>query len=533
MAVSNASLDLQGCTQSEAEKVRRLHDDHEAKDSKNATIDKTDTALNRDVAIIKNPEKILEKQYGSMIEEHNVKLEKQLSEGKISLARFEERKWDIDKYLNHSGKGPKKAYALGVCYIGDEKQTEQKLKDLGFDYKVKTVTDEDGLKHKHFELTDDEQREEWSNLWRDTFVNIAKYINEHEGIKIYQATIHLDEASPHAHFKCINCGHTKSGKPSYSLNQAVSDFNVSCGEKERLAKATEKTPNRRISGEGTFQTMRSITDKLCVDTFNKTLADHGYETSYTFKHKGKLLRGFNKLPPDLYKSLMSAISTYVGELDKREDKLNKRESDVKEYENETIKYEAKVKKALSDAYTAITGDKSEFIVNDSQDIQTSVNNVLEAVNDVKLEALQAGDDAENSKQFAQELSDKLTRVTSQVENEQQKLVQKRNQREQEEQTISDLQDKKTGLLADIKQLEQTLAKKLSGAGHVIRNHYDEFKKLLKWFVGESNRADHQPKEEAQVTRDQAMTGVMNAIDHYDQEEVAKDLTKEQNRGPER
>lgn len=301
MSNSNATIRFDSTDKAGLKKVETLHDEHSQDYSHgNDTIVHADTSLNTFEHLYDIDEAVHE-QWGDFEAQKLDKLDKNFEAGKISAQRYQERTQKAKDYL----KG-KKIYALGVCYIGDEDQTRQKLDDLGFSYEEQQVKGQDGLMHTHFHLTDKEQRKQWSKICHDTFLDVANKINSKPGIKICEMVVHMDEASPHAHFKAVKQGHTDKGMPSYNLNQALSDFNLSLGIQRQRAKVTKKTKHPRISGSATLHSFHKAFDKEILKSFNDVLKQEGFSTSYTFKHKGKKARALNQLDPKIYKTVKAA-----------------------------------------------------------------------------------------------------------------------------------------------------------------------------------------------------------------------------------
>lgn len=299
--VTNGSVRFDRVTQDELQKVERLHDEHSKDiDHENKTIAPEDTALNYHKSLL-DLDKLLEEQFGEELDKKNDKLTRDFNDGKISLARYQERKMTIDKWLNHSGKQPKKAFSLAVVYMGDEEQTQQKLDALGFDYTIEKLRGEDGNMHNHFHLTDPKQRQQWRKIWADAFREYANAINKKAGIKIFDMTVHMDEASPHCHYKILNCGHSKTGKASYNLTQSLSDFNVSCGRKREYNKVTKKSPKKRLSGKLTMKTTRAVLDKTAVSALNWSLKKNGFSQQWKFEHKGDKAKLTNQMSPKEFK----------------------------------------------------------------------------------------------------------------------------------------------------------------------------------------------------------------------------------------
>lgn len=306
--LTNGSIDFKRVTQSQLGKVEQLHDEHsEDIRHSNDTIYREDTALNYHATPL-NLNELLEEQYGAMIATKNAKLDKQFKDGKISKARYEERHTDFDKYLNHSG-DPKKAFTLGIAYGGDENETKAKLDALGFDYTVvKIKSERDGHYHNHFHLTNPKQRQEWRDLWIKTFSKYVNTINKVDcGIKVFDYTIHMDEASPHVHMKILNMGHSKSGRPSYNLNQSLSDWMMHSKlvASPSLSRATKKTPNQHLSGKETFREANKIFSQLMVVALQNTFNSKGIKFKY--QPKGDKAKLTNNMTADEYKAYQATV----------------------------------------------------------------------------------------------------------------------------------------------------------------------------------------------------------------------------------
>lgn len=390
--ISNGSLNLERVTQAELEKVRQLHDEHSKDiDHENKTIDKEDTELNYHRQIM-DLDKLLEDTYGKEIQAKNDKLTADFNAGKVSLARYNERKLTVNKYLNHSGKSPKRAFTLGVVYIGDEAQTKAKLDALDFSYEVKQIKGEDGLMHNHFHLTDPEQRKQWKQLWVDAFNLYVNQINkQNSGIKIFDLTIHMDEASPHAHLKILNVGHSEQGKLSYNITQSLSDFNASVGCDRKYNKVTEKSPRKRLSGKLTLKDTRQILDSFAVKSFNWSAKHNGLDIKGKFQHKGEKAKLTNGMTASEYKQYQASYQE------------------------------------LTDAYEAVTGSKA--VSKDNQALSP-----LDMVNGLKRASKQAEEDKKKADQQKQELEDQQNKLDNQRELDQfnsfvrQKFIERLNQR---------------------------------------------------------------------------------------------------------
>lgn len=253
-------------------KMHNQHDPNVAHD--NVQILSEDTELNKHTVLL-NRDEILEQQYGEMIAKRNEATRQRFLDGKIGQAEYQNRLTTVEKYLNSDGKKPKAALTNYVFTLGNV-DTEFKMLDaLGFKYERQKVKDNEGKYHDRPKLTDPKQRKEFANIMNDTYVSLAKKINNtNAGLKVVDCWVHMDEGGmPHCQGEMVNCGHTKSGKPSYNLNQALGEFNQKFGKDVYTSRSTNKqgkqskSPNGRVA----LREFRQIIDSNMVTTFNQVL----------------------------------------------------------------------------------------------------------------------------------------------------------------------------------------------------------------------------------------------------------------------
>lgn len=269
-----ATTNLERSTIKDANSAK-MHNQHDPNvEHDNVQILSEDTELNKHTVLL-NRNDVLEEQYGKMIQERNEKTRQRFLDGKIGQNEYESRLTSVEKYLNSDGKKPKQALTNYVFTLGNVETEFQMLDALGFKYERQKVKDNEGKYHDRPKLTDPKQRKEFANIMNDTYVSLAKKINNtNAGLKVVDCWVHMDEGGmPHCQGEMVNCGHTKSGKPSYNLNQALGEFNQKFGKDVYTSRSTNKqgkqskSPNGRVA----LREFRQIIDSNMVTTFNQVL----------------------------------------------------------------------------------------------------------------------------------------------------------------------------------------------------------------------------------------------------------------------
>lgn len=269
-----ATTNLERSTIKDANSAK-MHNEHNPNvEHDNVQILSEDTELNKHTVLL-NRDEILEQQYGEMIAKRNEATKQRFLDGKIGQAEYQNRLTTVEKYLNSDGKKPKQALTNYVFTLGNVETEFQMLDALGFKYERQKVKDSEGKYHDRPKLTDPKQRQEFANIMNDTYVALAKKINNtNAGLKVVDVWLHMDEGGmAHAQGEIVNCGHTKSGKPSYNLNQALGEFNRKFGNDVYTSRSTNKqgksvkSPNGRVA----LREFRQIIDSNMVTTFNQVL----------------------------------------------------------------------------------------------------------------------------------------------------------------------------------------------------------------------------------------------------------------------
>jgi hypothetical protein len=276
-----ATTNLQRATIKDANGAQ-MHNQHDPNvKHSNVQIVKDDTELNRHTVLL-NRNELLEQQYGKMIVERNEKTRKRFLAGKIGEREYKERLTNVNKYLNTDGKKPKQALTTCVFTLGNVDTEFQLLDALGFKYERQKIKDSEGKLHDRPQLIEPSQRKEFADIMNDTYVELAKAINDTSdaGLKVADVWLHMDEGGmPHAHCEIVNMGHTATGKPSYNLNQALGAFNKQFGKDIYTSRSTNKqgkqlkSPNGKIA----LKEFRQLIDSCMVITFKNALKKRGLD----------------------------------------------------------------------------------------------------------------------------------------------------------------------------------------------------------------------------------------------------------------
>ena len=276
-----ATTNLQRATIKDANGAQ-MHNEHDPNvKHSNIQIVKEDTELNRHTVLL-NRNELLEQQYGQMIVERNEKTRQRFLDGKIGEREYKECLTNVNQYLNTDGKKPKQALTTCVFTLGNVDAEFQLLDALGFKYERQKIKDSEGKLHDRPRLIDPSQRKEFANIMNDTYVELAKAINDTSdaGLKVADVWLHMDEGGmPHAHCEIVNMGHTATGKPSYNLNQALGAFNKHFGKDVYTSRSMNKhgkqskSPNGKIA----LKEFRRLIDSCIINSFNMALQKRGLD----------------------------------------------------------------------------------------------------------------------------------------------------------------------------------------------------------------------------------------------------------------
>ncbi|MFT8956025.1 hypothetical protein [Liquorilactobacillus satsumensis] len=266
---ATSTINLQAMTQSEVAHVDR-HNNRENDHYSNDQIVADDLELNTYISM-HDENALLERQYGSYLDDRNKKLEHDYDVGKISTQQYTSRKQNVQEYINGAnGSKQKKAYTDAVMTVGSVDMLPEMLDQMGFAYQVDKVgkgKDE----HNRYTLIDPIQRKKWSSFWADVYGKTANDIDvSMDGLSVISLSVHMDEGGmPHGHLNAINEGVTASGKPSTTLNSALKK---AYGNKD---------------GRLNLKQFRVDYDQRLIENFNAVAKDYGYDIKLSLVRTGK------------------------------------------------------------------------------------------------------------------------------------------------------------------------------------------------------------------------------------------------------
>lgn len=193
----------------------------------NPEVDTTRSHLNVELDLFSR-EELLEKHYREKIDKHNKNnnsASRRWDTMEDFLATFEGRK------VMHKGKETKNeewSTSCQISYFGNEESWEA-LRDV---LSASGVSEGEILK-----------------TYAEAYEGYVRAHNEHfKTLPIYHSDIHFDETTPHGHDAIVVMGHTATGKPSHSLNNALAEhygFPTKPDGKKRPPTFSEKTENMR------------------------------------------------------------------------------------------------------------------------------------------------------------------------------------------------------------------------------------------------------------------------------------------------
>lgn len=275
-----ATVDLKRSSIKDANSAQ-MHNKHDPNvKHDNVQIIKEDTELNKHTVLL-NRNELLKQQYQSMIDERNEKTRQRFLGGKIGQNEYKNRLTNVNKYLNDDGKKAKEALTNYVFTLGNVETEFTLLDQLGFKYERQKVKDSEGKFHDRPRLIDKKQREEFTQIMNETYVSLAKKINNsNAGIKVVDVWLHMDEGGmPHAQGEMVNMGHTNSGKPSYNLNQALGEFNKHFKKDVYTSNSINKQgkKSKSVNGRIALTNFRKVVDGSMISTFNEVAKKHGFD----------------------------------------------------------------------------------------------------------------------------------------------------------------------------------------------------------------------------------------------------------------
>lgn len=279
----------------------------------NEEIDQSRSHLNVEYDMY-NPEELLHKHYDELIEKHN------------KNNNSEARRWDLEKYLatfegktvKIAGKETKNerwATASQISYFGSKDTLNPVLEEI---------------------MKRGASQEEVVNAYSEGY---REYIEGHNErfptLPIYHSDIHFDETTPHGHDAIVVMGHTKKGRPSDSLNNALGEI---YGYKDsfkgkQVNMQLYRDENDTIIFNSIAPKLKSLAKKYGLDIeFEPTrLGEEGSLSVDEYKHKKDQERRENELNEQENRvNMRTKAQKKINEQQKEHNReLNKREKDVK------------------------------------------------------------------------------------------------------------------------------------------------------------------------------------------------------------
>lgn len=259
-------------TKKQAGQLATNHNLHDPdKKHSNKTIQKDETPMNDHVIVTGSLDDTLAEVWGDTLDAYNDRLKLQKEAGKLSAYNYEKRYRTVDNYLG----GNKLPTMEFIGTLGNLETTRAIMDRLGIKYEMRNYTNEfnDVASEPHV-LPEDQAR--WSSFCNESFKKYVKWINENTRFKVSQYWTHLDEGgAPHAHIETVCAGHTKTGKLSANVNNAIretlEDHNV------------KTTKDSRVN----LSKFRSLTDPELIDAFNETAKEQGYDLTLNMVRTGR------------------------------------------------------------------------------------------------------------------------------------------------------------------------------------------------------------------------------------------------------
>lgn len=274
---------------------------------KNKEIDQTRTDLNVEFDF-HSREELLEKHYRERIDKHN-------KNNNSKARRYETMDAFLGSFEGTPVRGNKNnvrwSTVSQITYVGDKDSLGELWTDLR----------EAGVPAEELFEAYSEGYKEYVERHNETFPTLP----------IYRSDIHFDETTPHGHDAIVVMGHTKGGKASDSLNNAL-------GEKYGYEK-DNKEKMRLYREENDVLAFTSITGAL-----QAVGRAHGYEFDVELERTGQEF----SVDMHTYKLLMDEVNEKQAEFDEREAKLSGREAKLEERISEVEEREAAVAQQEAD-----------------------------------------------------------------------------------------------------------------------------------------------------------------------------------------
>src|SRR5699024_10135303 len=94
---------------------------------------------------------------------------------------------------------------------------------------------------------------------------VKRHNEEFPTLQITRSDIHFDESTPHGHDEIVPTGHTEKGRPSSTINNAISEWAGSYG----IVKADKANGVKREDNRSRMRLYRDVNDSIMFDEMNK------------------------------------------------------------------------------------------------------------------------------------------------------------------------------------------------------------------------------------------------------------------------
>lgn len=261
-------------------------------------------------------EELLEKHYRSRIDKHN-------KNNNSKARRYETMDDFLASFEGKTVRGNKNnvrwSTVSQVTYIGDKESLGSLWSDL-----------------MDAGATVEELQQAYSDGYKEY---VEKHNEAFPTLPIYHSDIHFDETTPHGHDAIVVMGHSKNGKASDSLNNAL-------GEKYGYEKDNKEK----------MRLYRDENDALAFSSVTGALLKVG--EAYGVSHKAEMIRTGQEFSLDVpnYKHFLDKFEALDAELDEREITLSGREAELEVRIVEVEKREA----ALAQQEADVTGEAARL-----------------------------------------------------------------------------------------------------------------------------------------------------------------------------
>lgn len=339
---TTSTVTVRKYTTSGMRQLESKHMDHNPeKNHSNKSIQSDLTHLNEHAVLNGTLDETLDKTYSDYINDYNTNLKLQKAAGKLSDYNYKRRLKTVD-----SETGGDKTPAVDIiATLGNVDTTIKLLDSLKIPYTMRHYIDENNNQVSEPRVLPDGEQQ-WANLHNMVLEEYAYWIDENTAFNVAQMWTHLDEWSPHAHIEAVTNGHTKSGKLSSNLNNAISESL----EMNGITPSNDTRDN--------FRKFRKLTDSALVDHYNTVLKQYGVDLTMirTGRHGGQSMEEYKagRAKAKQLKELQAKLDNQKKQQNARQQLLEERE---KKLSDEKKRWEKEKKQIESDNTTMQTENK--------------------------------------------------------------------------------------------------------------------------------------------------------------------------------